>query len=70
MAKTWYIRNVFALLCAFAAGSLCMYWCYEYSLNEDSSLVNFKLALEIQLIKAQTQIEILSVQQVTAANYG
>ena len=42
MGKTQFIKNLFALLCASVAASLCLYWCYEYSLNEDSSLVNYK----------------------------
>ena len=34
--------NCFALLCGLLTVSLCSYWCYQYSLNDDLSVVRYK----------------------------
>ena len=35
--------NCFALLCTLIAVSLASYWCYQFTLNEDLSVVSYKV---------------------------
>ena len=40
--KSQILSYSFTLLCILTTGGLCVYWCYEYTLNNDLSVVRYK----------------------------
>ena len=42
MIEPQHVLRLFRILCSLTTISLCIYWCYQFSLNEGSSEINYK----------------------------
>jgi len=42
LCKEEWFKYLFGIICATTSMSLCLYWCYKFSLNEDVSVVQYK----------------------------